>query len=230
MVATISRIRDAITTLFSHSNKIPFQKQYHTSKSQLQVNKTRVHSCKIAKSSAHTPNASNNSLTTIAKVNNYNPNFNSNFNCHANHLLKINTVPAPQIQSQNLKLNSATNLSNNVNHITMSAKESAQNNPSTSPQTPRVTFRSQSTPNTNTSASINNTQASSSPEHRDIELSREEVFENNLNQLFTKSFLAVFTSKDAVLKETRDCVMQDDEARCKEVRTRSKMLYSSSFI
>ena len=73
MVATIFRIRDAITTLFSHSNKIPFQKQHHTGKSQLQVNKTPVHSCKIAKSSAHTPNASNNSLTTIANVNNYNP-------------------------------------------------------------------------------------------------------------------------------------------------------------
>ena len=99
----------------------------------------------------------------------------------------------------------------------MSANESAQNNPSASPQTPRVTFTAQSTPNTNTSASINKTQASSSPEHRDIELSREEIFENNLNQLFTKSFPAVLTSKDAVLKEVRDCVMQDDEARYKEV-------------
>ena len=99
----------------------------------------------------------------------------------------------------------------------MSANESAQNNPSISPQTPRVTFRAQSTPNTNTSAIINNTQASSSPEHRDIELSRQEIFENNLNQLITKSFLAVLASKDAVLKEIRDCVMQDDEARCNEV-------------
>ena len=101
MVATISRIRDAITTLFSHSNKIPFQKQHHTSKCQLQVNKTRVHSCKVAKRSAHTPNASNNSLTTIAKVNNHNPKFISIYNCHANHFLKINTAPTPRIQSQN---------------------------------------------------------------------------------------------------------------------------------
>ena len=108
MVPTISRIRDAITTLFSHSNKIPLQKRHHTSKSQLHVNKTRVHSCKFAKCSAYTPNASNNSLTTLAKVNNYNPKLISKFNCHANHLLKINTVSAPQIQSQNLKLNSTT--------------------------------------------------------------------------------------------------------------------------
>ena len=97
-------------------------------------------------------------------------------------------------------------------------------NPSTSPQTPRVTFRTQSTPNANTSTSINFTQASSSPKHRDIELSREKIFENNLNQLFMKSFLAVLTSKDVVLKEIRDCVMQDDEARCKEVS-----LYIHSF-
>ena len=171
-------------------------------------------------------------------------------------MLKIKTVPAPRIQSQKLKLNSATNPSNNVNNITMSANESAQINPSTSPQTPRVTFRAQSTPNKNTSASINNTQAFSSPEHRDIELSREEIFENNLSQLFTKSFLAVLTSKFAVLKEIRGCVMQDDVARCKQVsyciqffwndlhvksgclcvdersrfRTQSKMLYSSQFI
>ena len=217
MVATIFRIRDAITTLFCHSNKIPFQQRHHTSKSQLQVNKTSVHSCKIAKSSEHTPNASKNSHTILSKVNNYNPKFISNFNCHTNYLLKINTISAPQIQSQNLKLNSTTKTSNKVNHITMSANESAQNNLSSSPQTPRVTFRAKSTSNTNTSASINNTQAFSSPEHRDIELSREKIFENNLNQLFAKSLLAVLSSKDAVLKEIRDCVMQDDEARCKEV-------------
>ena len=99
----------------------------------------------------------------------------------------------------------------------MSANKSSQNNPPTSPQTPRVTFSTQSTPITTTSASTTNTQASLSPKNRDIELSREEIFENNLNQLFAKSFLAVLTSKDAVLKEIRDCVIQDDEARCKEV-------------
>ena len=99
----------------------------------------------------------------------------------------------------------------------MPANEASQNNPPASPQTPRVTFRTQSTPITTTSAGPSNTQASSSPEDYDIELSREEIFENNLNLLFTKSFLAVLTSKDAVLKEIRDCVIQDDEARCKAV-------------
>ena len=70
MVATISRIRDAITILFNHSNKIPFQKRHNTSKRKLVVNKTRVHSCKFTKSNAYIPNASNNSLTNAAKVNN----------------------------------------------------------------------------------------------------------------------------------------------------------------
>ena len=217
MVATIFRIRDAITSLFRCSNKIPFHRWHHTSKSQLQVNKTRVHSCKPAKSSTHTSNASNNLLTTRAQVNNYNSKFISRFNCHANQLLKSNTAGALRIQSTNFHCNSTANLKQHVQYITMSANDASQNNPSASPQTPRVTFRTQSTPITTTSAGPSNTQASSSPEDYDIEIFREEIFENNLNQLFTKSFLAVLASKDAVLKETRDCVIQDDEARCKEV-------------
>ena len=101
----------------------------------------------------------------------------------------------------------------------MSTNESSQINPSASLQTPRVPFRTQSTPNTNTSTSVNNTQTSLAPENRDTEISREEIFENNLNQLFKKSFLAVLTSKDAVLKEIRDCMIQAEKARCKEVST-----------
>ena len=81
MVATISRIRDAITTLFIKSNKISFQKHHNTCERKLPVNKTRVHSCKFTKGNAHIPNASNNSLTTKAKVNNYNSEFISSFNC-----------------------------------------------------------------------------------------------------------------------------------------------------
>ena len=99
----------------------------------------------------------------------------------------------------------------------MSTNDSTQNSPTASPQAHQVTFRTHSTPIATTSTSYSNTQASSSPENHDIELSREEIFENNLNQLFTKSFLAVVTSKDAVLKKIRDCAIQDDEARCKEV-------------
>ena len=216
MVATISRIRDAIASFFCHPHEIPFHKQHTTNTHKLKVNKTRVHSCKLAKSSTHISNASNNSFTR-AKANNYKSNFISAFNCHANHLLQNNTAPAAQIYSPNLNCNSTANPDRQIQHITMSTNESSQNSPTASPQTPRVTFCTHSTPIGTTSTSHNNTQASSSPENRDIELSREEIFENNLNQLFTKSFLAVLTSKDAVLKEIRDCVIQDDEARCKDV-------------
>ena len=64
MVATISRIRDAITSLFSHSNKIPFHTRPINSKDKLQVNQTRVHFCKPAKNNPHNLNNSNNSFTT----------------------------------------------------------------------------------------------------------------------------------------------------------------------
>ena len=101
MVATISRIRDAITSLFSLSNKIPFHKRHINNKYKSQVHKTRVHSCKPAKCSTHNSNASNNSFTTQAQTNNYNRKFVSRFNCHANHLLKSDTTLASRIQSQN---------------------------------------------------------------------------------------------------------------------------------
>ena len=219
MVATISRIRDAITSLFSHSNKIPFHKRHLNNKYKSQVHKTRVHSCKPAKCSTHYSNASNNSFFTRAQANNYNRKFISRFNCHANHLLKSDTTLASRIQSQNSNCHLIANSTQQILHIKMSAKEASQSNPLTSPQTPRVTFRTQPTPISSTRAGPSNAQASSSPEEYDIELSREEIFENNLNWFFTKSFLAVLTSKDAVLKEIRDCVLQDDEARCKEVST-----------
>ena len=50
-----------------------------------------------------------------------------------------------------------------------------------------------------------------------LEHSKEEVFENDLTQLFTKGFLAVLTSKVAVLKEVKDYIFHGDEQRCKEV-------------
>ena len=217
MVATISRIRDAITSLFCHSNKVPFHKRHINSKYKLQVNKTRVHSCKPAKSSTPNLNASNSSFTSQTQANNYNRKFISRFNCHANHLLKLDTTIASRIKPKNFNCSSIVNSKQQILHIKMSTNEASQSNPPASPQNPRVTFRTQSTHIQSKSAGPSNVQPSSSPEDYDIELSREEIFENNFNQLFTKSFLAVLTSKDAVLKEIRDCVMQDDEARCKEV-------------
>ena len=181
----------------AHSNKIPFHKPHINNKYKSQVHKTRVHSCKPAKYSTHNSNASNNTFTTRVQANNYNRKFFSRFNCHPNHLLKSDTTLASRIQSQNSNCHLIANSTQQILHIKMSAKEASQSNPPISPQTPRVTFRTQSTPISSTRAGPSNVQASSSPEEYDIELSREEIFENNLNQLFTKSFLAVLTSKDA---------------------------------
>ena len=82
---------------------------------------------------------------------------------------------------------------------------SPKSNPQTPPTYSRVTL--QSTPNSavNSLRSLNEAQNSLK-----LELSKEEVFENNLTKLFTKRFLAVLTSKDAVLKEVRDCALQNN--------------------
>ena len=85
MVATLSRISDAITTLFSNSPQIPFQKQHNNSKRKLLLNKTQVHTRKFANYDAHIPSSSNNSFTTKARVNIYNSKIISSFNRHANH-------------------------------------------------------------------------------------------------------------------------------------------------
>ena len=89
---------------------------------------------------------------------------------------------------------------------------SPKSNPQTPPTHSRVTF--QSIPNAAVNSTRSSNEAQISP---NLELSKEEVFENNLTQLFTKGFLAVLTSKDAVLKEVRDCVLQNDPQRCKEL-------------
>ena len=87
----------------------------------------------------------------------------------------------------------------------------------TSPQTPpasagRVTFYS-----TLNSADHSTRSSHEGPTSPKIELYKEEVFENNLTQLFTKNFLAVLTGKEAVLKEVRIsfvyCKMKNKRAK-----------------
>ena len=89
---------------------------------------------------------------------------------------------------------------------------SPKSNPHTPPTHSRVTF--QSTPNSAMNTSRSSNEGPTSP---NLDLSKEEVFENNLSQLFTKGFLAVLTSGNAVHKEVRDCILQNDPQRCKEV-------------
>ena len=93
----------------------------------------------------------------------------------------------------------------------MSTSNASQQTPPT-PASSRVTF--QSTPN----SAFNSTRSSNEgPMSPNLELSKEEAFENNLTQLFTKGFLAILMSKDAVLKGLRDCILQGDKQIFKEV-------------
>ena len=78
--------------------------------------------------------------------------------------------------------------------------------------TGRVTF--QSTTNSGVNSTRSSNEGPATPNH---ELSKKELIENNLTQLFTKGFLSVLTSKNAVLKEVRDCILQGGERRCKDM-------------
>ena len=92
---------------------------------------------------------------------------------------------------------------------------SPKSNPQTPPTHSSVTFQSTRNLAVDTTRSSNEGQNSSN-----LDLSKEEIFENNLTQSFTKGFLAVLTSKDAtsrILKEVRDCILQNDLQRCKEI-------------
>ena len=80
------------------------------------------------------------------------------------------------------------------------------------PTTSRVTF--QSTLNSGVTSTRSSSEGPTSP---NWELSKQEVFESKLTQLFTEGLLAVLTSKDAVLKKVRDCILQGGEHRCKDV-------------
>ena len=112
-----------------------------------------------------------------------------------------------QLQPHSYLQTNITQIHSNSNAI----RSSPNSNPQTTPTQSRVTFHSTLNWAVNSTGSSNDGQTSPN-----FELSKEEVFENNLTQLFTKGFLAVLTSKDAVLKEVRDRILQNDAQRCKE--------------
>ena len=89
---------------------------------------------------------------------------------------------------------------------------SPKSNPQTPPTHSRVTF--QSTPNSAVNTTRSSNEGQNSP---NLDLSKGEIFEKKLTPFFTKGFLAVLTSKDAVLKEVRNCILQNYPQRCKEV-------------
>ena len=72
----------------------------------------------------------------------------------------------------------------------------------------------QSIPNSDANTTRSSNEGQTTP---NLELSKEEVFESNLTQLFTKSLLAVPKTKNAVLREDRYCILQNDEQTYKVV-------------
>ena len=186
-VATITRIRDAIAAIYINTTQQNCESQHFNS-----VNYT--HS--TGASHPHSTNYSN-LLSAI--------------NRNTTQLLLENSAIAAQIQhtansaSFSNRVHVKSNIVSDSTHIhSISSKtmSSPKSNLQTPPTHSRATF--QSTPN-----SAMNTKRSSNegPTSPNLNLSKEEVFENNLSQLFTKGFLAVLTSKDAVLKEVRDCAI-----------------------
>ena len=189
-VTTITRIRDAIAAIYVNTTQQNCQSQHFSS-----VNYT--HS-----TSASHPHSTNhfNLLSAI--------------NRNRTQLFLKNSANAAQIKpntnsitiSSRINFNSKPN--SNTTHIhSISSKN--MSSPKSNPQTPathsRVTF--QSTPN----SAVNSTRVSNEGQNSpNLDLSKEEVFENNLTHLFTKRVLAV-------LKEVRDFVLQNDPQRCKEV-------------
>ena len=72
----------------------------------------------------------------------------------------------------------------------------------------------------NPNSGVNSTRSSNEePLTPNLELSKEEVFETNLTQIFTKGFLAVLADQEAVLKEMRDCLLQNNEQQCENVNS-----------
>ena len=85
-----------------------------------------------------------------------------------------------------------------------------------SPQpSPRVTF--QRTPTSSPRNIIS--PSGGNDDTPELELSCEKLFESSMNQLFTKIFLAVMTSKGAVLKEVPVAVINSDENQFRSVWT-----------
>ena len=196
-VATITRIPDAIAAIFVDTTPQNCQSQHFNSV-------THTHSTR----------ASHLRLTNYS-------NLLSALNRNTTQLLLENSANASPFQSSSKNTVNLTSIPThseiptNASHIHTISTHTMSNitsNQQTPPTHSRVTF--QSTPN----SAVNTTRSSNEGQNSPIlDLLKEEVFENNLTPLFTKGFLAVLTSKDAVFKEVRDCILQNVPKRCKEV-------------
>ena len=150
MVATITRIRDAILAIFTISSRQSCQSQHLNS-----VNHTQS------------------TLASVAQQT-YNSNLFSALKSQTNQLLLNTSVNYPLFQ---------------MNIFSVSASNTTPQTPSATSTGP-LTF--QSTPNSGVNSTCSSNEGPASP---NLELSKKEIIENNLTQLFTKVFLTVLTSK-----------------------------------
>ena len=196
-VATITRFRDAIAAIFVNTTPQNCQSQHINSV-------THTYSTR----------ASHPRLTNYS-------NLLSALNRNTNKLLLENSANAALLQSSSNNTSNSTSIptrseipthASHIHTFSTNTMSNITSNPQTPPTHSRVTV--QSTPNSAVNTTRSSNEGQNSP---NLDLSKEEIFENNLTQLFTKGFLAVLTSKDAVLKEVRDCILKNDPQRCKEV-------------
>ena len=173
-VATITRIRDAIAAIIVNTIPQNCQSQHFNSV-------THTHSTR----------ASHPGLTNYS-------NLLSALNLNTNKLLLENSANAAPFQSSSNNTSNSTSVpthseipthASHFHTISTNTMSNITSNPQTPPTHSRVTF--QSTPNSAVSTTRPSNEGQNSP---NLDLSKEEVFENNLTQLFTKGFLADLTS------------------------------------
>ena len=196
-VASITRIRDAIAAIYVNTTPQNCQSQHFNSV-------THTHSTR----------ASHPRLTNYS-------NLLSALNRKTTQLLLENSANAAPFQFSSNKNSNSTQIpthseipinASHIHTISTHTMSSLTSNPQTPPTHSRFTF--QSTPNSAVNTTRSSNEGQNSP---NLDLSKEKVFEINLTHSFTKGFLAVLTSKDAVHKEVRDCILQNNPQRCKEV-------------
>ena len=198
-VATNTRIRDAIAAIYVNTTQQNCQSQHFCSANHTHTTRaSHPHSTKYSNLlSAINRNTTQLLLENSANAAQIQPN--SNSNTHSNRI-----QPKFKAQANSTQIHSIFQFN--------------MTRPRSHPQTPPPPTHSRVTFQSTINSAVNSTHSSNDGQNSpNLEVSKEEVFENNLTQLFTKGFLAVLASKDAVLKEVRDCIMQNDPQRCKEV-------------
>ena len=119
----------------------------------------------------------------------------------------------PEVQlSSSLSINSIekTKTSSKMSHQASSMKDKSASNRGAKRASPRVSFTDNPTTNTprrSSSHSNLSTPLTDSPQVIS--------FEKVVGKVFNKGLIASLTSKDAVLKEVRDCIIRSDEERLK---------------